>query len=392
MMRTRSCWNLLAGLLIVAATHAEEPTTLPTESAEARAVAQITCARGTLELNSDVVGAVLRSTAVLQAAAKEVPGLPPGWERNMTVNVNAISPTSVNDSVVTVVVEISVCSELVPASVVNERAKQVQGLLTGLTRELQQFLRNADERALRRLSEEVDRTTHARDEAQKYFEELQSRRRDLLKDAGRADLDRERIATEQRELESRLRDPDVRLVALRARQTALTEQIARLTKEVADRAEHDAVVLELAKVVQYREQAGERMRDLQKSGRVPQADVDKLDEQLAQARADVARQRQFAAQAVGGEMLADLNKELVLQAVNVSEAEAERGALAERLKEMVDRKWLNFAELYEREVQMPLPLAREAVEDAIRRYTQAREAQQRYRGAEVTILGAGKKE
>lgn len=389
MMQTWQIWGLIGWLLISTAARADEPTTAPAEYEFASAVVRITSMHGSMQTNPDLVQALLSSTAVMQAAARDIKGLAPGWERSFDVRVLSAGPLLIEGDRASSALNIQMRAWHDGRATPAECAQQVQQLLVGLTRELQKAMQDAGEREAQRLIDAVAASEQASAEAQQRLKDLQTRQQELLEAAGRGDLNRERLAEEQTELEMRLRDLQLRLVSQHARQTALSEQIARLGREIGENVETNAAVTELAKIVQLRERACATALERQKAGLVPQQEVDDQEEHLARARAELAQQRQATAQAAGGALLADLNRSLLQQSVDLAETEAERGAVAQLLAEMRTRKLLDLADQYEREVRMILPTARAAVEDAGRQLLRAVNDRNRYQPPQVVILGQG---
>ncbi|MBP7746835.1 MAG: hypothetical protein KA383_11960 [Phycisphaerae bacterium] len=389
MRQTWRIWGLIGWLLISTAARADEPTTAPAAYESASAVVRITSMHGSMQTNPDLVQALLSSTAVMQAAARDIKGLAPGWERSYDVRVLSAGPSLIEGDRASSALNIQIRACHEGRATRTECAQQVQQLLVGLTRELQRAMQDAGGREAQRLNDAVAASEQASAEAQQRLKDLQARQQELLEAAGCGDLNRERLAEEQTELEIRLRDLDLRLVSQRARQTALGEQIARLGREIGENVETNAAVTELTKVAQLRESALARIREQHEAGRVAQQEVLEQEELLARARAELAQQRQAAAQAAGGALVADLNRSLLQQSVDLAETEAERGAVAQLLAEMRERKLLDLADQYERDVRMILPTARAAVEDAGRQLLRAVNDRNRYQPPQVVVLGQG---
>lgn len=387
MVQTWQIWGLIGWLLVATAARADEPTSEPAEYESASAVVRITSMQGSMQTNPDLVQALLSSTAVMQAAARDLQGLAPGWERSLDVRVMSAGPSLIEGDRASSVLKIQILIQNSSRATLAERAQQARQLLAGLTRELQKAMQDAGAREMQRLTDVIAASEQASAAAQQRLKDLQARQQELLEAAGRAGLDRERLAEEQTELEMRLRDLQLRLVSQHARQTALSEQIAKLGKDVGATVEANSAVTELAKIAQLRERAWATALERQKAGRISQQEVDEQEEQLARARAELAQQRQAAAQAAGGALLADLNRGLLQQSVELAETEAERGAVAQLLAEMRDRRLLDLADQYEREVQMILPTARAAVEDAGRQLLRAVNERNRYQPPQVVVLG-----
>ena len=179
----------------------------------------------------------------------------------------------------------------------------------------------------------------------------------------------------------------MRLAALHARQNALTEQIARIGKDLEAKAQQDPVAIELAKVVALRERALQAAQERSEAKLFSEQEVRDVEEKLALARADLAKQRQVANQLAGGNLLADFNKEVVNLAVEIAEVEAQREAVRERAAQIHERKLLELADRYDREVRPQLPLAEHAIEQALQRELQINTQLSAYRPPTLTVPG-----
>jgi hypothetical protein len=402
MTSTFRAWSFIAWVAIAALARADEPATQMTSSAKATALVRIAYVLGSMQVNSDMVGALLDSAAVRRTAAEGLPNLPPNWEEFVSVGVESTGPPSIDSGVANSLFQISISITDMPSPPSGIRDTTLQ-LLHGFCRGLQQAMGDAGSWEQQRLSDLVAAREQDVEKAQSRLKELQGGQQRLLDAAGRTDLDRERISKELRELENKLGDLELKLVILHARQTALTEQIARLGKEVAVNVETDGVVQEFAKVVQLRERALQNFKEQQKE---PQKEQQKEGgmfggdatageswvgvEALALARAELAKQRQAAALTAGGQLLTELNKELLSLSVDLAEAEAERSALQQRLTNLRERQLLELADQYEREVQLTLPMARAAVEDASKQQLRAESDRSRYSPPRVLVMGQGR--
>jgi hypothetical protein len=125
------------------------------------------------------------------------------------------------------------------------------------------------------------------------------------------------------------------LAGLAARRTAILEHLAEVKHELdAAKAQQQPVLDELAKVVKLREDQLARTRSLFEKGLTPQAELMKLDIELAQARADLAERRRQIAQQAGSEQLSQLNQQLVDVQIEIAAATARLEKTAEALQEL----------------------------------------------------------
>lgn len=111
-------------------------------------------------------------------------------------------------------------------------------------------------------------------------------------------------------------------VAMEVRRAALMKQVAGVRQQVDEAVTRNVAVAELSRIVTLREQKLDRQMKLREKAMVSEVEVLQTQEELALARADLARQRQQAVEAVGGGLLAKLNDELVMLAVQFEETAA----------------------------------------------------------------------
>ena len=142
-------------------------------------------------------------------------------------------------------------------------------------------------------------------------------------------------ATQQR-ARADLENGQLQIHGLRARETALNEQIAALAKKVDANATRDPVVVELMKVVDAREKLLATVRALHQNA-APGGGEDALanaEGSVAEARAELAKYQRAAAQSAGGDRLAELNKRLGDTQIDLAEAEARRDLLERNVEEV----------------------------------------------------------
>lgn len=102
----------------------------------------------------------------------------------------------------------------------------------------------------------------------------------------------------------------LRVTGLKAAKESLQKRIADLAPKVANASQKDPVVIELEKVVRLREEAKAISTRLVTSGQVTQGNLRDAEENLAQARAEYAKQVRVATQDAGGLRLAELQQRL----------------------------------------------------------------------------------
>lgn len=260
-------------------------------------------------------------------------------------------------------------------------------LMTAMCKRLSETLAESAESERAHLQAQLATAEKAVAEAQQRLAVIHAVQQQLCDAAGQSHLARDAVLAAGIAAEAQLRDIDTKLTGLHARQKALAEQIARIGLEAEKTAASDAVAVELEKVVKFREAEVETARARVKAAVVSAQEGNVSEERLAEARAELARQRQLANANAGGNLLSDLNKEVLMLAVDIAEAEARREFISKQLAEARGKKLLELADRYEREVEIPLHAARSAAERATRDLEDIRARVQEYRPPTVTILG-----
>jgi|GEM_PF-6854159 len=335
-----------------------------------------------LALNRKTVGPLLNSSGILGAALDELSGLDPAARAAAHVGIGEYNEMVSHEGKQSVLVALFEANLWLPA----ERA-QVKRTLHSLCRRLEAELQQVGVLEQQQLRAQLTEVQAAVRQAQQRYTELQTLRQELSVAAGRTELSRhvivEQIQADERELSAL----DTRLAALRARRSALTEQIAHISGQVAAHVNDDPAVIELSKVVQLREAHLNRWQDLVANGRAGADDAQAAEEALALARAELAKQRQLIAQRAGGELLAELNKELVTLTVDIAAAEAQRECIRHRLTQVQEMKLLELADRYEREVRSQIAAAEQVLSEALKRQAELESRLASYRPPTVIVLG-----
>jgi len=219
------------------------------------------------------------------------------------------------------------------------------------------------------------------------YQRIRAARRELLEQAGRDDLSRDRIEDTISDLEGTRQDIELSLAGAQAREVALTEQIAKVAQQAIEAAEKSAVVKELEEIVDIRKVELARAQQLHEGGQLPQSELNRRQEASARARADLARHRESVSKTAGAELLTQLNHELVSLSVESAEQEAQLRAVNQRLGEIRERQLLELADRYEREVELRLKLSERALLDLTEEQYDLKETIRNLRLPEVMVIG-----
>lgn len=263
-------------------------------------------------------------------------------------------------------------------------------LVTAICARLRDVLSDAHQQELQRMHQQLDLSALELQRADAVLIELQELRAALCRRAGRSDLSREEIVEEMQDLRNGGVELEMDLAAQQARLEALKKHIAAIGQELEQRTQHDPVLTELEKIVALRGQEVQRMKSLVDAAVASDNEVRAVEEDLAMAKVELARYQMEAAERVGAGRLSHLNEELSMLSIEAVEAEARHRFVAERLKTFEAGGLLELADRYEREVDVRLPLAVEAVERAAVEHAELEAHLRTTRLPAVTVLGAGK--
>lgn len=241
------------------------------------------------------------------------------------------------------------------APLLRQAVASLAGALDALTMQSREHAQAQVELARRQMAE-----------AERGLQELHERQQVMLAEAGVYDLTRERVVSLVRELEGTRDNLRANLVGLNARRESVARQIADLTRHAQDTADAAGVVKELETVVQIRERLLGEAQRLAEKGLATQSDIDRAAEPLAQARAELARERRAALQSPAGALALEFNHELIRIAVEISEQEARLAFVTSRLKEVDEKNLLARASQFELTVVSRLPIAQERLASTAR--------------------------
>lgn len=357
----------------------------PVSTIEATCVLTITSGSTEALLNYDMLDGLLRSNGVLREAAREV-GIPeerldhPDFtcDTGLEVTVTSGGP---GERGLSGVLYVRIDRDQPGAGALAER------LMRAMCKRLTDVLGENGKAERTLLEARLAAAEKAAADAQRRLAAIHEMQQQVCDAAGQTQFSRPAVLEARYAAETQLRELDTKLVGLRARQKALAEQVARIGQEAEKATTSDAVAAELEKVVKFHEAELERARTRFKAAVCSEQDVDAAEVRLAEARAELARQRQVASANAGGNLLAEINKEVLTLAVDIAETEARREFVSKQLTQTYDKKLLELADRYEREVEIPLPAARTAVERATRDLEDIRARVQEFRPPTVTILG-----
>lgn len=344
---------------------------------QASCIVRITSDAESLPLTVEFIESLLSSSPVAGAAARELLG----WDSGQLVSIGFSpltqqGPPSQRNMIGRIDVELS--DDLRPAA---------EEFLADLCKRLEAALGevgDVDKRQGERRLQEVDAALR---ELNERIAALRDVRREIFDQAGRDNLSRAQAENITQSLEAQRQGMLLHLAGMNAREKALAEQIAKVGKQAAEAGKADAVAEELAKVVEIREKQLRKMELYVQSGQANEMEAANLEEQLAHARADLAKYREDVVRAAGGGILAELNQKLVDLTIETAETKATLAATEQQLDDIRSRHLLELADRYEREVEMPLHMCSEMSRDLTEEQFRLKEDMRGFNRPEVVVIG-----
>ena len=207
---------------------------------------------------------------------------------------------------------------------VREFAEAVLAALPGQLREEQQkFVEREIDRARIRLLE----ASHAAQRARESLNKHRAKLRDLT---GRIDAV-ENWSDAVAAMEQERHRLTIDLAGQQARRKAIEETVAKVTKQAEARAEDDPIGAEFSKILAIRERELAYAKTLAKTKDISESAIADIEMKVADAKAKLLERREVATRSAGGELLADLNRELLMLSITGAEHEARLKAIRESL-------------------------------------------------------------
>ena len=110
--------------------------------------------------------------------------------------------------------------------------------------------------------------------------------------------------------------------AMGVRSKALVNTIDKISKTGEEQIKGDRIAVELQKLIEAREVELKRMQVLSANKSVAQAEVEAAEAKVGEARVRLWERQEIVTRTAGGDLLADLNKELAMLSINMAESEA----------------------------------------------------------------------
>jgi hypothetical protein len=121
--------------------------------------------------------------------------------------------------------------------------------------------------------------------------------------------------------------------AMGVRRKAIETTIAKISKSAEDQIKGDRVAVELAKLIDARQTELKRMQQLSANNTVSQSDVEAAESKVGEARVRLWERQEIVTKTAGGDLLADLNKELAMLSINMAESEVRLDRLSKSVSD-----------------------------------------------------------
>lgn len=396
-----------AGLLLLAACcHAPNVTAAPTQETpppdgarSADCIVRITFDPGVIPLDTELMIAILESSGVTRAAARDVLGPDAtNLEEPAAVEFWPIGPDEgfvptsgdtpqflpSGGAYRTIIGRLHVEVLGTDDHPLEPRAETLLARVCERLTDALEAAARSDHDALR---QRTARATEMLERAQARLSELQGMRRALAAEIGLVDLSRDAVVDQAHELNMEKQDLELELQSHEVRRNGLQHRIADIGERIGQ-APESPIYQELAQIIQLREDAAKEAAALVERGHADQDALREAREQLAEARVELAQHRQEASEMYGADRLAALNDELAMLSIEAAETEVRLRFTRDRLATLTDPKLLEALDRYERTAMLELPVAAEAVESAMRLKHHLEQQLHATQTPTVTVLGA----
>jgi hypothetical protein len=126
------------------------------------------------------------------------------------------------------------------------------------------------------------------------------------------------------------------LAAAKAEQQALAQEILQVTKQAEEKAASDPIAQQMQEIVALKEKRAGELQQQMKNGVASPDQVDAALADAAEARVQLLERRESVAETAGGDVLADLRKQLAMIEVNLAQANARDQVLSDDSQRMRD--------------------------------------------------------
>jgi hypothetical protein len=373
------CLGLVVATLAAGAVHAQQGQDDAAPALEASCMVRISSDREILPLDAETISALAQTSSLRTAVVQAVAGDVDGPDELMIVfqPLGRQTPWALQGRV---------AIELRNPSA-GWSQEVAENALRATCEHLQRALQNVFQAEREQITQRRQAAQASLEAARERLERLHAMRNAFFAEAGWADLNRDVIANQARNLQDQIREAEMRLMTMNARQQAIQAQIAEIGKRAEQAAASDPVIDELQKALQIRQREAERFQVLFERGEVSDSELSDAMASIPRLRAEIAERREHAIHEHGGNLLGDLNQELSRLAVDRAELEAHLASLHQQMEQMDAAKLMDLADRYEREVEINLDLAEHSVRQAAQQAAEIEQVAAQLREPSVVIFG-----
>ena len=363
---------------------------------KASGLLKVSCDFSILQLNDDVLGALLNSSFVLAEDAQE----------KFTIYVDLMAGKGDENLFRLTIVENADPEKQAEGGLEAQGQEHGDETRSGRGDKEEEFLKSSPADMISKIADrlrdilimEFDKQRRKNreklEEAESELKPLEDKmrrlndlERELYAKAGMSSLRRNDVLKQIQSLERRKQDMEMRLVESAARKEALQEQIAKLGDQAKEKLNKDQVTMDLLEILKLRETELARVYEMQQKGVVSQEERAKAQEALFRARIELAQRQEAIRESTGSAMMQARVKELSDITISNAEDQAVLKHVWEQLTMFQANKILELADQYEVEIALK--------QDAIRQsYALAQDNIQRYRlniqrslAPSVSVLG-----
>jgi hypothetical protein len=221
-----------------------------------------------------------------------------------------------------------------PPQALHAASEFAEALVRRVREELERQHADWRDRQVEMILVEKDRQMRAAQELAVHIEDRRNKARAMT---GRLDVSPDAIRATAARLEDQRMTLELDLAGASARRKAIEERIAEISARGEKSVKSDEATVQLEQVVKVREQALDMARKAYQAGAgVTVLDMSKEEAAVAEAKARVALRRSDVAAAGGGELLAQLNRELTMLSIDVQEKQVRMELIEKQLARLRD--------------------------------------------------------
>jgi predicted nucleic acid-binding Zn-ribbon protein len=186
------------------------------------------------------------------------------------------------------------------------------------------------DRAMANERNAIDEAERAREQSRQRLVQIRTQLREITR---RVDVSADSLRSAITRTEDERDRLALDLEGQRVRKEAIHNTIAETTKKAQNQLTEDRIAVELSKLIASRDKDFERLQQLKAEKLVAQAELDAAEARIGEVRLRLWERQEAVSRTTGGDLVADLNRELATLSINMVETEVR----LKRLNDSVDR-------------------------------------------------------